>query len=156
HGEAHEVPVAVVESGLFDGPEDGALQQYGEGSTGAPQLLAPTLGASGPLRPGSTTAALRLVRGTGSAALALISLGPDQVPVSGLEALVSLATSVPLPLPLTAGPSSTEGTLESVLPLGGALTGLAGNTLYAQAFCLDPSAPAGLRATNGLELQFGL
>lgn len=141
----------------FAGADDGFGRQYGSGSPGSGGVR-PLLGFRGPLRPGSSTAALRVCRGVGGGqAFVRIGAGPAYARGGPLPGLVSLHRPPYLPLatvPL-GGPSGAAGAGAGELSLTPFLAPLAGTHGWLQAFVLDPGAPGGVSATNGLELAFG-
>ncbi len=146
----------LVRSRRFDGEGDGIIEQYGAGTPGTGGAV-PVLGAAGPLRPGSTTAALRLRRARGGT-LAAFLYGVNQgatpnVPVVGATLYVDppFKTFV---LATTGAPGAVgAGSLD--LPLSPVLTKVAGFTLFMQVLTYDVAAPGNLATTNGLRLSFG-
>ena len=147
---------SVVRSRLFDGPSDGIIRQYGAGTPGAGGSV-PVLGASGPLRPGSTTASLRLRRATGGVPLLLLyGLTEDTVPNSPFQGTTLYVQPPFFTLLLFAGgaPGAPgKGTL--TLNLGPALPAAAGLTIFHQAAIFEPGTPKTKLVSNGLQLTYG-
>ncbi|MFG0320154.1 MAG: FG-GAP repeat domain-containing protein [Planctomycetota bacterium JB042] len=141
----------------FDGPEAGVIRQYGTSTAGSGGAK-PVLGASGPLRPGSTTAAirLRLARG-GAVGYFLVGTAEANVPDFGVGGF-TLHTSpllFVLPVPLGGTPGMPgQGTFD--LDVSGLIPGIVGQRFFHQFGVLDPAAPNGVAASNGLELRYGM
>jgi hypothetical protein len=140
----------------FSGSAAGKIQQYGApvaGSGGA----TPLLGASGPLRPGSTTAKIFGTGGLGGAAAALlIGTAPASapgVPWPGLELLVG-GNLLLFPLTLD-GPNGQPGAGGFTFPIANPQN-FAGQTFTHQLFVIDPGSPTLLTQSNGLQLSYGL
>jgi len=157
-GDVDVIGYRTVHNQLFHGRADGLLRQYGRGSRGSGNAR-PVLGALGPLRPGSPTAALRISRGRGgSMAVVRAGTGPANLglaPSPGLmfhiRGMLPMSLSVQLGgIPGTPGAGSAELSLTSLT------TSLAGLELWMQAFVADPGSTAGVSATNGLAVVFGL
>lgn len=156
-GDLDVVGSGLVRSRRFEGADDGIVKQYGVGAKGQGNAV-PILGASGPLRPGSTTASFRARRGLGGApAILFISVaGPanyaNVLPVTSL--LVQIPVVV-VSFPLAGTPGATAaGTLDIDTSL--ILPAVAGVTVWHQLLVIDPAAVGGIAASNGLELQYGL
>ena len=121
--------------------------------------IEPLLGGTGPFRPNSTTAAVRIRRATGGAmALLRVGAGPANLRSGPLPGLVHLIRPpylplVPLPLSGASGAPGAGSADFSLAPYG---TLHAGSRFWLQAFVLDPAAPGGVSSTNGMELSFGL
>ena len=147
---------SVVRSRLFDGPTDGVIRQYGAGTPGAGGAV-PVLGASGPLRPGSTTASLRLRRATGGVPLLLLyGLTEAAIPGSPFPGTTLYVQPPFFNLLLFAGgaPGAPgKGTL--TLNLGPALPAAAGLTIFHQAAIFEPGVPKTKLVSNGLQLTYG-
>lgn len=148
-------PAALIDGAIFTGPQIGGRLQYGNGAPGL-EGVRPLLGISGVLRPGAGGAAVELVRGLGGAT-GVFGIGSSAVDLpllAGASVYIDpLLSLTPISLSGTPG-GAGEGTW--TLPLDTALPALAGLTFTAQALLLDPSGPAGLSTTNGLEARFGL
>lgn len=147
----------VVRSRRFDGPADGAIQQYGSGGAGTGGAV-PLLGASGPLRPGSTSASLRLRRGLASSiAWIAVGTGPTELvgfPFPDFTLYVDgLLLLQPVPV---AGPLGVPGAGELTVLLDGLVGSLAGLSLTHQFLAIDPGATGGISFSNGLALTYGL
>jgi len=143
--------VRTVQSLLFDGPGDGSAVQYGlDAATAGSGGRRPLLGSRGPAR---TTAHLALAHGRGRAAgILLVGEGRTDVVDGGYRRLVDLAT-VARTFTLNGRPGiAGVGSLTLPLPVD---VSLYGRTLDFQAVLVDPQAPSGLSATNGLEVRFG-
>jgi len=142
----------LSDSWAFDGPADGVVQQYGAGTAGSGGLE-PVLGASGPLRPDSTTAVLNLARALGGTT-ALLMAGTDvgTAPFAGGTLLVTpLLVIIPLPLPPGgAGEGALALDLTAVTPV------TAGLTFTHQVLVADPAAVGNKALSNGLRLTYGL
>lgn len=155
-GDLDVIGRAVVKSRRFDGPAAGAVRQYGAGTPGTGGAV-PVLGANGPLKPGSTSAAIRLRRGLGgSSALLVVGFGEGSLPMGAQTSLLVqpplfLLLSVPL-----AGPSGVAGAGTFDFDVTPATAAAAGFTFYHQVFVVDPAHPLGAAASNGLELVYGL
>jgi len=147
----------VVRGWRFHGAADGGGRQLGRGSYG-PGVIEPLLGVVGPVRPGSSSAALRIVRARGGAVATIrMGAGPGRPAASVLGGVTRLlqppfATLAVLPL---GGPSGAAGEGAGELALAPFTGPLAGQTFWLQAVVTDPAAPGGLRSTNALELVFG-
>jgi len=154
-GDLDLVGARTVRGRRFEGPGDGLARQFGEGTPGRGGLR-PVLGASGPFRPGSSTAALHLRRGAGGA-LAVLHFGAwpaNPTPPTGVVHPLRPPRLPFVVLPLSGAPGAAgEGAADvSLTPL----TQLhAGAHLWLQAFVLEPALPGGVSATNGLELFLG-
>jgi hypothetical protein len=148
---------SVVRSRLFDGPADGIIRQYGTGSPGAGGSV-PVLGASGPLRPGSTTASLRLRRATGGVPLLLLyGLTEGAIPNSPFQDTTLYVQPPFFTLLLFAGgPLGAPGQGTLSLNLGTALPAAAGLTIFHQAAIFEPGTPKTKLVSNGLQLTYGL
>ena len=146
---------AVTTRGLrFQPPEGGGLRQYSGGSIGSGGAF-PLLGGTGPLTVGSSQATVRISRGVGGA-VGVLGLGSAQtlqpgVPVTSVTLLVELPLLfAPILLDGPAG-AAGQGDLELALPISPVL---AGTSVFAQAFLIDPGAPDLISATNGVEASF--
>jgi len=144
----------LVRSRRFDGPAGGSLRQHGVGWAG-PEPAAPLLGAVGPLRPGSATAALRLRRARGDSAGVLLLSNRAFDPGPAGKARLSWPPHVPV-LAFTTGdvPGAGEGRFD--LALGPQTIALQGQRIWMQAVIATPGQS--LRSasiTNALELVFG-
>ncbi|HEX6863498.1 MAG TPA: VCBS repeat-containing protein, partial [Thermoanaerobaculia bacterium] len=142
----------LVRSRRFDGPSDGRIRQIGAGRLGGEPLV-PLLGASGPLRPGSTSAVLHVSRARGGALGQLFLTGQAFGP-AGLARRVGSLTPV-LTFALDGSPgASGEGNFE--MSLGPSTLALQGQKVWMHAVIADPSLPRSLASTtNSLELTFG-
>ncbi|MEO0649312.1 MAG: VCBS repeat-containing protein [Planctomycetota bacterium] len=146
----------LINSRRFDGPDAGAIQQYGVGTAGTGGAV-PLLGASGPVRPGSTEAGLHLRRGLGGS-LALLAVSTTRadlagVPFPGLTSLVdplTLLFTLNLTLP---GVGPGQGDLDIPVNVS---PSLAGNVFTHQFFLVDFASPVFLTHSNGVEIQYGL
>ena len=155
-GDGDALGSAVVRNRLFQGAEDGIVRQYGAGSKGSSGAV-PVLGASGPLRPGSTTASLRFRRGLGGAP-AIILFGLVEANPPGVIAGASLYVQPPFNF-LSFGLMGTPGAAGQghlTLNLGPSIPAVSGLTIYHQLVVLDPGAQfAGKAVSNGLALTYG-
>lgn len=146
---------SVVKSRLFDGPTDGIIRQYG---TGTPALseVAPVLGASGPLRPGSATASMRVSRAVGGKlALLLYSLGEAAVPgLPFADATLYVQQPFNTLLLVLDGPLGVHGKGSLNLGLTPVLPVVAGITVYHQ-LAVFGGAGNGKSTSNGLQLTYG-
>ena len=147
----------LISSREFDGPEDGIIRQYGDGSPGTGGAV-PVAGSRGPVRPGSTTAELRLRLGLGGAPAFLVigtgSASVDDFAVPGFTLYVSpILTIVPVPLSGAAGAAGQGDFSLNTTPLIATVTGL---SIYHQFAILDAGAANGVAFTNGLEITYGL
>ncbi|MHC5063867.1 MAG: FG-GAP repeat domain-containing protein, partial [Planctomycetota bacterium] len=134
-----------------NGSSAGSRQQYGLPSAGS-DGLAPTLGATGPFRPGETLE-LHFSGGLGGApGVYWIGGGSSHQSLAGLNINIwPLRTSRPVILdgePAEAG--GGNAVRSHALPVD-----LAGTDLFVQAFFLDPMGPLGISASNGLQLSIG-
>ncbi len=147
----------VVRSRRFDGEGAGVIRQYGQGTPGTGGAV-PVLGAAGPLRPGSTTAELRLRRARGGAKVVLLyGLNEGATPNSPVLGATLYVDPPIFSLNLVAsGALGAVAAGELDLPLGPVLAQVAGFTIYMQAATIDPAAPGSLATTNGLRLTFGI
>ncbi|HEX6885898.1 MAG TPA: VCBS repeat-containing protein [Planctomycetota bacterium] len=156
-GDADVLARRIVRNRRFEGAPDGRIRQFGAGAT-AGGVARPLLGATGPLRPGSTTASLVLRRGPGAApGVLFVGTGPASRIglVPNLPWLLESPWTPALPFVLGGTPGATaEGGF--TFPLGPATTALAGRTLWLQAVLYDAAGTRRVAVTNGLELTFGL
>ena len=139
----------------FDGVADGVIRQYGQGTAGTGGAV-PVLGANGPVRPGSTTASLRVRRGLGGAA-ALFLIGTSEASLNGVISGTALYVNPPLtvvPFVLPGAPGSS-GDGELTLDLTPFLNQVAGISVFHQLVVIDPAGPNGHTATAGLEITYG-
>ena len=147
---------SIVRSRLFDGPSDGIIRQYGAGTPGAGGAV-PVLGAAGPLRPGSTTASLRLRRAAGGVPLLLLyGLTEAALPNSPFQGTTLYVQPPFFSLLLFAGGAPGvpgKGTLS--LNLGPVLPAAAGLTIFHQAAIFEPGTPKTKLVSNGLQLTYG-
>jgi hypothetical protein len=134
----------------------GITQQFGSGSPGTSGVV-PVLGAQGPPTSANPNLEIHLTQGVGSGLL-FVALSPTEValpdvPLPGLTLYVG-APSIAGPFGLGGQPSQ-PGVGSVALPLSAspALTGL---EFIMQGFVFDGGAPAGVAATNGLRITFGL
>jgi len=147
---------SIVRSRRFDGPTDGIIRQYGAGTPGAGGAV-PVLGAAGPLRPGSTTASLRLRRATGGVPLLLLyGLTEAAIPNSPFQG-TTLYVQPPFfnLLLFTGGAPGAPGKGTLTLNLGTALPAAAGLTIFHQAAIFEPGTPKTKLVSNGLQLTYG-
>jgi WD40 repeat protein len=123
----------------------GALEPYGEGCAGAGGFV-PVLAAEGcATAAGTLTLAISGAAGGG---LAFLVVGASQaaLPIFGCTLLAAPLLTPPVVLPLTgAGPGAGAAALS--VPLSSAVPAA---TLALQAGILDPGAPSGWAATNGV------
>lgn len=156
-GDLDVVGSGLVRSRRFEGADDGVVKQYGTGAKGQGNAV-PVLGASGPLRPGSTTASFRARRGLGGAPAILFISVTGAASYANVLPVTSLLVQVPVVVvsfPLAGTPGATAaGTLDIDTSL--VLPAVAGVTVWHQLLVLDPAAVGGIAASNGLELQYGL
>ena len=146
----------VVRNRRYQGVEAGVVRQYGDGTAGTGGAV-PVLGANGPVRPGSTTAEIRLRRGLGgSTALFVAGLAEGNLPMGlGTSLLVQPPLFFVLSVPLGGTPGATgEGSFD--FDVTAATAAAAGLSFYHQMFVVDPAHPLGAAASNGLELIYGL
>ena len=130
-----------------NGPDAGSYRQFGQGLAGSGGIV-PILGASGPLRPGSTTAALHVRRGRGGS---LFAMQRARIPAA------KLAFQVPELFGgvfLLSGPAGQPGAgeLDLPFPVGASL---AGQTIAIMGQVWDPAAADGAARTNRLLMSFG-
>jgi len=156
-GDVDVVGELVVKSRRFAGADAGRVRQYGSGTPGSGGAY-PVLGAEGPLRPGSTTAALHVRNALGgTAGLLLVGLVETEqldVPLPGYNRYVqALVLKVPVVL---GGPVGVPGAGTYDLDLTPLLPLFPGVSFYQQVALVDPAAPSGVNTTNGLELTYGL
>jgi hypothetical protein len=145
----------VVRNARFLPPAGGDHHQYGVASPGEAGF-APLLGATGPLRVGSTKM-LRLTGVTGPT-LALLAFGfadaelPD-FPLPGITCNVDPSALLTVTFMITQSGSGRAGAV-SVLPiwLPPIVRGL---DFCEQVFVLDPAGPGGVAASNGLAVHVG-
>jgi FG-GAP-like repeat len=132
------------------GPDDGMIRQFGQGGAGAGGAV-PVLGASGPLRPGSSTASLRIERALGgTTAYLLVGLNQANIPGFGGTSLYVAPPFVILSFHLSGAPGVPgDGGIELPIVM------FPGLKVYAQAAAIDASTIFGFVATGGLELTFG-
>lgn len=156
-GDVDVVGNALLRNRIRDGAEYGVIQQYGLGTPGT-GAATPTLGASGPLQPGSTTASVRVRRGLGGAPsfFFVSAAGPAAIPhvIAQGTFLVQPPVVVIAPIPLS-GPSGTPSAGELDFDLSALIPSLASLSLWHQVVVLDPNGPGGYAASNGLLLQYG-
>jgi hypothetical protein len=147
---------SIVRSRLFDGPSDGIIRQYGAGTPGAGGAV-PVLGAAGPLRPGSTTASLRLRRAAGGVPLMLLyGLTEAAIPNSPFQGTTLYVQPPFFTLLLFAGgPLGAPGKGSLSLNLGPALPAVVGLTIFHQAAIFEPGTPKTKLVSNGLQLTYG-
>jgi hypothetical protein len=155
-GDVDALGKMLVRNVVFAGADAGSIHQYGAGATGLGGA-APILGATGPLRPGSSSASVRVRRGRGGS-IGLLFAGAAEADVPGF-ANTSLYVQAPYTLVafVLSGPVDSPGAGQANLPIASsALTLVAGQTAYLQYVILDSAAAEGsLVATGGLELVFG-
>ncbi len=146
----------IVKNRLFDGAADGTARQYGKGTAGTGGGV-PVLGARGPLRPGTTTAQIRVRRARGgSSAIFFVSLAQAALPIGyGTTLLVSAPIPIIATFPLT-GASGVAGAGELDFDVSAFVPAAAGFSFFHQVFVVDPAHPLGAAASNGLELHYGL
>jgi len=155
-GDPDAFGAATLLNRRFGGPADGLVRQYGPGVAGTGGVV-PVLGASGPLRVGSTTASLRVRRSVGGTLL-FLAIGSGEAllvdqPIPGHTTLVDgLLALVSIGVP---GVPGLAGGGAKTIPVA-VDAGLAGLHLFHQGFLVDGAAPGLLSATNGLELLYGL
>ena len=157
-GDVDSIGRSLVESRRFDTVADGVIQQFEPGVAGTGGVV-PVLGATGPLRPDSTTASIRLRRAVGGAPVFIFHspnflVQPD-TPFPG----TTLFLAPPFTIDVTAvsGAAGQAGAGEFDAPLQPSfLTNAAGQTLYFQAAVLDLASPSLFSVTNGLRLTLGL
>jgi hypothetical protein len=156
-GDDDALGAAVVRNRRFEGPRDGIVRQYGTGTNGSSGAI-PVLGASGPLRPGSITAALRFRRGLGGAT-AVLFFGTLEANDPGLIPGGSLYVQLPSNyfLATLGGAAGVPGEGQLTLDLSPLLPVLVGSTIYHQLVVIDPGSQlGGFCASNGLALTYGL
>ncbi|MEM7309847.1 MAG: VCBS repeat-containing protein [Planctomycetota bacterium] len=157
-GDVDAVGAELIAGHRFDGPADGEVLQYGSGVAGSGGLV-PVLGASGPVRPGSSDAALRLAVALGGATT-FLAVGAAEAelagfPALGLTALVDPGTLLAVLDVPAGGAGAGQGAWE--LPIPAAVTlALAGQAAYYQVFVLDPGAAPLISQTTGVEILYGL
>ncbi len=145
----------VVRGRAFEGPSFGRVRQYGEGIAGAGGL-APLIGASGPVRPNSSTASFR-VRRARAAAPALLFVGfaeadlPNVIPGGSFFVQPPL-TQVSFVIP---GPPGAPCVGGFAVNLGPFVASLSGSSLFQPLVVVDPAASSGYATSNGLEITFG-
>ena len=138
-----------------DGSSAGFSRQYGLGLAGSAGRR-PVLGATGPIRPGSSPS-LRIREGLGGAP-ALLALGlseaniPNYGGLPGLTLYIDpIVTFLPLDLGGVAGqPGAGYFDLGFSPP-----PGLGGARVFLQALIRDPGAPNRISTTNGIEVLIG-
>ena len=145
----------VVRNVHLHGPSAGSRLQYGEATAGEAGVR-PLLGATGPFRVGSIK---RLqVRGVTGPTPGLLVIGfrPANLvgfPLPSVTMLVDpgfvITASVAV---LQPGEGRGAGGVDHFVPLPPLSQGL---VFYDQFFLLDPAAPDGVAATNGLRIQVG-
>jgi large repetitive protein len=141
----------------FEGPSAGRIRQYGLGTAGAGGAR-PVLGGTGPVRPGSATASVRLRRGLGGTA-ALLVVGTAETalpntPFPGITAYVG-GTLAFVPFVAQGAPGvAGDGRIDIPIPVP-LLATLANTSVFLEIFLIDPAAASFLTATNGLEVQVG-
>ncbi len=123
----------------------GAIEAYGAGCAGAGGFV-PVLAITGCATPGGALE-LTIAQGAGGG-LAVLALGHGQadIPLLGCTLLVAPPLTTPVVLPL-AGVGPGAGTAQLSAPLSPATPPL---VVALQAGILDPGAPSGLSATNGV------
>ncbi|QDU65269.1 FG-GAP repeat domain-containing protein [Engelhardtia mirabilis] len=154
-GDVDGLGSALIASRRFNGPDDGQLQQYGAGTPGSGGAV-PVLGASGPVRVGSTEAALHVRRGPG-ATIAALAVGTDRAELAGfpLPGLTSLVDPIGLLAVVNlslVGSGPGQGQIDIPVNVSPAL---AGHTFTHQFFLVDLAAPGFVTQTNGLEIHYG-
>ncbi len=153
-GERDAAGSHVADCWRHNGDVAGIIRQYGSGNQGTGGAV-PVLGASGPLRVGSTSAALRGRRGRGGApALLLAGLQESAIVIQPGVTLHTFPLAAVLPLAL-GGTAGVGGAGGFDLPVAIA-PAFAGITFYLQLAVADPAAPGGHALSNGLKLHFGL
>jgi hypothetical protein len=113
--------------------------------------IVPILGETGPFRAGENCE-LRLTGGLGGAS-GLLGIGTtaENTTILGITLLVTPQLMIPIQLGGVSGAAGAGGfTLPFVMP-----PSLVGATLFHQAGLVDPAAPAGYSATNGLRIDVG-
>jgi hypothetical protein len=138
----------------FDGPLAGARRQYGVGSAGSGGFV-PTIGAAGPFRSGH--AAETRVTGALGGTIGFYLFGATEAalpdaPLPGMSLYV-LPAWVLVAL-VGQGPHGQPGEGWFSVPYV-VDASLAGATIYKQMFVLDPGAPYGISATNGVAVTYG-
>ncbi len=156
-GDVDVFGIWAVENLRFDGEADGVLEQYriGAGVPGSGGLR-PVLGASGPVRVGSTSVALHARRALGGTSGWLLTGAgrgfQPSVAFPGVTSFVDplLSTSVISfgGAPGAAGRGTTD--LALLLP-----PSLVGQSLTFQVYAVDPGSAVGIATSNGLELTIG-
>ena len=146
----HNWDNAQLARNLFAWLADAPGPTYGSGCAGSGGFT-PVLSLAGCAEPGEIVA-LGLTKGLGGAgALLLFGTGEAALPLAGgctlLTAPLLPAMLGPLPL-VGAGPGSGFLVLSGSVP-----PGTAPITLYVQGFVLDPGAPPGYCASNGVVLS---
>ncbi|HKD99553.1 MAG TPA: VCBS repeat-containing protein [Planctomycetota bacterium] len=155
-GDLDVLGAVLVRSRRYEGSEDGIVRQYASGLAGTGNAV-PLLGASGPLRPGSPTAALH-VRNCAGAAPAALLVGTSAVAIPspgfpGFFFLVDPILDAPV-IPLGGAPGAAgAGQLDA--SLGGLPAALAGLTFTFQVITFDLGSAVLFAHSNGLELVFG-
>ncbi len=147
---------SIVRSRLFEGPADGIIRQYGAGTPGAGGAV-PVLGAAGPLRPGSSTAAVRLRRAAGGVPVFLLygfaEAAIPNSPFAGTTLFVQPPFFMVLLYASGAPGAPGQGTVD--LPLGPLLPAAAGLTVFHEAAIFQPGPPKKKLVSNGLQLTYG-
>ncbi|MFQ5506843.1 MAG: hypothetical protein ACE5F1_18890, partial [Planctomycetota bacterium] len=128
--------------------------QYGVASTGLGGM-APTLGELGPFRVGSCPETR--ITGARGGSVAVFIFGPRAAklanfPFPGLTAYTTPDILVALPL---GGSWLAPGSGSLRIPYK-VLPGMAGASLYKQAFVYDPDAASSFSHTNGLRIHYAL
>lgn len=148
---------AIVRNRHYDGPDDGITRQYGSGTVGSGGAT-PLLGARGPLRPGSTTAELRLRLALGGTPLALyVGFAPAAITNAPFPGATFLIQPPIVVLGVVAGGAPGGIGLGAFdVPMGAVLPSLVGLSIYTQCGFVDPGAPGGKSMSNAVALTFGL
>ncbi len=144
-----------VRNRRVDGPLAPAQQQYGNGVAGE-GLAVPVLGLGGPLRVGRMgQIVLNGIAGPGVAAFALAGAAATVpgVPLPGHVALVDPNGAMVTPV-VVIGSSGERGAAQAVLGLVPPAA-VAGLDFFLQGFALDPRAPSGVSASQGLRVRVG-
>ncbi len=146
----------VVKNLRFDGATDGTARQYGKGTVGTGGAT-PAIGARGPLRPGTTSAQIRVRRARGGAsAIFFVSLAQAALPVGyGTTLLVSAPIPIITTFPLTGAPG-VAGVGELDFDVSPFVPAASGFSFFHQVFVVDPAHPLGAAASNGLEVHYGM
>jgi hypothetical protein len=154
-GDPDGIGAQLVVNRRRQGDADGRIRQYGSGGVGLGGAV-PVLGASGPLKPGSTTASLRVKRARGgSFGFLIVGLLETDAPGFAGTSLYVLPPLTLVPFGLSGTPDAPgEGEFE--FSLNSVLTTVAGLNVFHQYVLVDSAASSGsLIATGGLELQYG-